>query len=91
MTTIYRVIKRYEKHGLTTRCRGKDKKEYTNKIRTKRWLAGQKRSIKSDPSVNQSVHARKRGVCEKTVSRACKTHHNSIESLKRDIVKAFKH
>ena len=68
--TIYRVIKRYEKHGLTTRRRGKDKKEYTNKIRTKRWLAGQKRSIKSDPSVNQSVYARKRGVCEKTVSRA---------------------
>ena len=34
--TIYRVIKRYEKHGLTTRRHGKDKKEYTNKIRTKR-------------------------------------------------------
>ena len=65
--TIYRVIKRYEKHGLTTRRHGKDKKEYTNKIHTKRWLAGQKRSIKSDPSVNQSVYARKRGVCEKTV------------------------
>ena len=68
--TIYRVIERYEKHGLSTRRRGKDRKEYPHKIRTKIWLAGLKRSIKSDPSVNQSVHARKRGVCEETVSRA---------------------
>ena len=67
--TIYRVIKRYEKHGLTTRRRGNDKKEYINRIRTKRWLAGLKRSIKSDPSVNQSLHAKKRCVTEMTVSR----------------------
>ena len=68
--TVYNVIRRYEAHGSTTRPRGKDRKPQKNKIRNKTFLAGLKRSIKADPSVNQSVHAKKRGVCESTISNA---------------------
>ena len=85
--TIYRVIKRYEKHGLTTRRR------HTAKIVLK-WLKIAIPNFWSPwvwPSNSPDANPCDCWLWSQVEKEACKTHHNSIESLKRDIVKAFKH
>lgn len=69
-STILSVIKRYKNNGQTTRKRGKDRKTRKDNILTPKFLAKLKRSIDSDPSVNQSVHAKKMKVCEKSITNA---------------------
>ena len=65
--TISDVIKRYQKTGAILTKRGNDRKPRKDKILTPKFLYQLKRSIKADPSVNQSVHAKKKQVSNRTI------------------------
>jgi len=66
-STVYDIIKRYKDRGESTR---KEHTPRSDKIRTPRFLAGLKRSIKANPDSSINKLATDRNVSSMTISRA---------------------
>ena len=68
-STVYRVVTAFDVEGKVQRSRHSPR---SDRKRTKTFLAGLKRTLKSDPSQPMSKLAQKRSVSRSTISRAVK-------------------
>ena len=68
-STLYRVVSAFDAEGKVQRSRHSPR---SDRKRTKTFLAGLKRTLKSDPSQPMSKLAQKRTVSRSTISRAVK-------------------
>ena len=68
-STVYRVVTAFDAEGKVQRSRHSPR---SDRKRTKTFLAGLKRTLKSDPSQPMSKLAQKRSVSRSTISRAAK-------------------
>ncbi|QQP50127.1 Transposable element tcb2 transposase [Caligus rogercresseyi] len=77
--TVYNVVKAFDEEGKTTR---KDHSPRSDKIRTPRFVAGLKRSIRRTPTTKMTKLAKDRNVSHTTIRRAVKDDLNYRSSAK---------